>query len=678
MQISAKIIVSITFIVLLALVLLGTSTQRPTFSAQNVATGFSAITLDASCTNSGTTNYLACSSAMTVTAGDTIVCNIAGQSGGSSLTGDVIDAINGPYNGVFGTALAGTANPSWVMTTVFENSAGGSITPIAYYKTAPSTRSTINCKAWKNTATSYVLDGGGVEQTTGASVINPTSGTATAPLNNNSVVWAVMSRNSATAPSSGGGAWLPSGTLTVIGGSGMRQSDEYQIQTTAATANGPFTGNTTAQNTVDSQLAVLPLGTTGGYRGLTGFYLPLGAAGSAPTGTVTAATLGGATSYLTDIAQFSGSPFWTVGGTPTYDTGVNPTATGHIMVAQVAHAFGDAGSSVKYTQAATGSSQVQDDWFDHGEGDWLWSFWRISGTGIVNNDFCDILDDKGGVTSIEVTAQMKYNTNDVGFILESTDGAVVSGSQRISLGNLVNTDLRVGMHIASVNERYHVLKIQQKSGGVWSDAFTLQYDNLCTQSSQTNCTTPTPAATPTGTNSSGSTAMTLSSGTGTVNGQVLIDPTNSCLPWPTRIDSGGGTTSITLSQPSTCAVSGTTVNFYSKPVELSTATNGTVSAGSTAVTIVVPTTGTVTVGQSIGGFGIRPGTIVSAVAGTSLTLSIPASAAMTNGGLSFWNASGTTRIINFGRFASCNTPADQWWSGLLEDEAANGAFNSPN
>lgn len=668
------------FIVLICLATLGMQQMNNMAGILSTSPVAAAITLDASCTGNGTANYLQCSAPMTVTAGDAIVCNIAAQSGGSSLTGTVIDSVNGPYNLVYATTVAGTANPSFAGVAVLENSLGGSITPIAYYKTAPTTQTTINCKAWNNVAASYILDGGAVEQTTSASVINPISGSAQSPTNNNELVVAYMSRNSATAPSSGGGSWLPAGTLTVIGGTGMRQEDEYQIQTTASAVQGSFTGNTTAQNTVDTQLAILPIGATGGYRSLTGFYVPLGTTSSPPSNgsTVTAATLGAAASYLTSVIQFSASPYWTVGGTPTFDTSVNPTATGRIMVAQSAHTFGDVGGSVKYTQAATGSSQVQDDWADHGEGDWLWSFYRISGTGIVNNDFCDILDDKGGVTSLEMTTQMKYSTNDVGFILESTDGAVVSGSQRLSIGNLVNTDMRVGMHIASTNERYHVLKIQTKSGSTWSDAFTLNYDNLCTQSSQTNCTTPSPAASPTGTNTSGTTAMTLSSGTGTVNGQIVLDPANSCLKWPTRIDSGGGTTSITLSQPSTCAVSGTTVNFYSKPTELVTATNGTVSAGSTAMTIVVPTTGTIATGQPIGGSGIMPGTIVSAISGTALTLSIPASSAMTSDGVSFWNAASTTRAINFGRFASCNTAANQWWSGLLEDEAATGAFNNPN
>jgi hypothetical protein len=65
--------------------------------------GSSAITLDnggSPCSGSGSTNYISCSSAMTLSAGSTIVCGSYGQSGGNNESGAVMDSVNGFYENV--------------------------------------------------------------------------------------------------------------------------------------------------------------------------------------------------------------------------------------------------------------------------------------------------------------------------------------------------------------------------------------------------------------------------------------------------------------------------------------------------------------------------------------------------------------------------------------------------
>jgi hypothetical protein len=61
---------------------------------------FPATTLDASCQNDGSASPVSCSSAMTVTAGDTIACNIDQFSFGT-VGGYVGDTTNGPYMSVY-------------------------------------------------------------------------------------------------------------------------------------------------------------------------------------------------------------------------------------------------------------------------------------------------------------------------------------------------------------------------------------------------------------------------------------------------------------------------------------------------------------------------------------------------------------------------------------------------
>jgi len=434
------------------------------------------------------------------------------------------------------------------------------------------------------------------------------------------------------------------------------------------------------------------LGQSGGTHALTGFYLPLGSAGSAPTGTVTATTLGTNTgSFLKSSNSYTASPYWTESGATakTYDTGFNPTATGHIMVQQVDHTWGDAGSSVKVPAAASTNNyfSYHDMWNDHGQGVWTWSFFQLASSGLVNNQYCDVLDMKGGVTTQELTAQVQYHTaTGMRWVLEETDATANSVSA--DYGSLMDTPIRVGFKVAGVNERYHQLQIWTKSGSTWSQSgSTLQLDVLCSNGATGTCANPpAPVASPTGTASSGSFTLTVSSGTGIIVGQVvtgtgIADPSQTGHPAWTVVENVSGTT-VTLSQYTISAISGTTVNFYAPPHELVAASDCSVTAGSTAMSCTLPLVGTVVAGQSIGGKGIVGGTRVGAVSGTgpiSVTLTVPASSTMSTGdGATFWSPATNQNTTTFGKQASCTVSADQWWSDLAVDYTGSGILNNPN
>jgi len=119
----------------------------------------------------------------------------------------------------------------------------------------------------------------------------------------------------------------------------------------------------------------------------------------------------------------------------------------------------------------------------------------------------------------------------------------------------------------------------------------------------------------TGTATSGSTTLTIPTGTGvnvatnTANGHLV---TGVGIPDGTYVSSGGGTTSITLSKATTLALSTTAVTF-----SLAKFASGT--AGSTSLTVDNNTA--LVVGQTVVGAGILDGTIITAISGTTVTLS---------------------------------------------------------
>lgn len=637
-----------------------------------------AISLDASCTGSASLVYgLQCSSAMTVTAGDTIVCNASGFDF-AAWSSFITDNLNGTYDAVMQGPHPNSANSGYLVA-IFQNSAGGSITPsLVNYDPF---YSGISCKAFKNTRTTFALDGGSVNQTNvqSSAAANPTSGTAAAPTNNNELVSGVVIMPTFQTVTDAVG-WLPSGILTGIGVAGAEPLyDHYQIQTTATAVNSPFTS--ASAKYVDTQLAILNVANPAGYRSLTGvFGIP---AISKTNGvTVTAADLDGSTTTLTSIPPTSGTGWTLNSGTGgTYNTGINPTGTKTIFVQGVTHSFGDAGTSITIGAADTTTNWIWSGYgVNSGQPYWLSFFYRVGSTGISNGQSCDTVQPTNFATDTAMLFQVNYATGtNLGFKLEY--GAGTSGTSSFAWGGALDTDYFIQLHGAGVNERNNQVLIYSKSG-TWSLANTFNSDVLCTASAQgASCSTPSATATTTGTASSGSAALTVASGTGIVVGQVILgtgiaDPSQSGDAWTTVTAVSG--TSVTLSQNTLSALSGTTVNFYAAPPSIRTATSGTATSGSTALTVVAPTYSSITVGDLVGGVGIQEGTIVAAVSGTSVTLSLPTTAALAAGtGVTFWTPTNGLGF-NFGKYSSCSIASAISFSGWVFDPYNDWGAFAPN
>jgi hypothetical protein len=629
------------------------------------AGGFVAISVEATCSGTGSTQTVACSAPMSVTAGDLIECS------GSTVGFDPMmiyfnDIVNGPYDNIVAEIHPNAAN-TWVATAVLQNSAGGSITPQVNNWEGNSALN-LKCRALKGVRTSLALDGGAVNQTKSQSTTatNPTSGTAAAPTNNNEIVIGAMVRPTTTATTDAA-PWVPGGTITAVG-SNYPIYDQYSIQTTATAANSPMTAATAKY--IDSQFAVLHSANPAGYRSLTGFLTP--AIAKTNGASVTAADLSGATTTLSSM-NASTSPMWTLTGTAaTYTTAVAPTGTGKIMVQAVPHTFGDAGTSINFgALTATFYSGFLKGSMT-GQAIYGSAFIRVGATGAAFNTFCDVMRVYGGIPDYMVNLQIQYDaTNAVSFLLEPSQTSTFN--QRIG-GFALDTDYWVQTKLPSVNEQYYQALVYTKAASTWSLASTLNMDELCGISG--NCDTAgfTPTASTTGTASSGSTALTVASGTGIVLGQEVR---GTGIPYLTTVAAVAGT-AVTLSQKTTGALSGTAVTFFNPSPLLVSATNGTGSAGSTALTIVAPGSGVIAIGNNVGGTGIVPGTYVTAVTGTSVTLSQPTSAALSSGGVTFWSVASSTPGLDIGKFSSCTMTNSISQSGIvLDPTAAWGAF-APN
>ena len=143
--------------------------------------GTTPISLDASCTgNPSTANPAPCSSAMTVTAGDDIIvkCSTNGTSFDPSNI-VVSDPINGYYDIVQSNSQPAGSN-DWVVYAIFQNSAGGSITPQCTSWEANGW--VISAQAWSHARSTFALDSGSVNQfhLASSAATNPTSGQALA------------------------------------------------------------------------------------------------------------------------------------------------------------------------------------------------------------------------------------------------------------------------------------------------------------------------------------------------------------------------------------------------------------------------------------------------------------------------------------------------------------------
>jgi len=626
------------------------------------------IILDATCTGTGNAVTVPCSSAMTVTAGDTIVCEGAGNDfDPESLTFN--DTVNGFYDGIEGLPHPNASTTTWDAAGVFQNSAGGSITPQVWNYEGVTLN--IKCRALKGTRSSLVLDGGAVNQTNSTTAANPTSGTAAAPTNANEYVGGWMVR-SALATVTDAAPWVPGSAITAVGSS-YPIYDHYQIQTTAVTANSPMTATSTAF--VDSQFAILNNSNPPGYKGLFGFY---GAPAIAKTNAANAtiADLNGATTTLADVNN-SPTTGWTLTGTAgIYDTSIAPSGTGKILVEGVGHSFGDAATSIQFTGAQTASNYEWDaQILNLGWREYYSTFFRVGSSGITSGQVCDGHSVFGSVGENGFVLQAQYNTGPgLQFLLENIGGT--TGSSVQGSGLTLDTDYFVQMQLGGANDRFSNTYIYSKSGSVWSLATTITFDILCDPGTASLCGTPTTHGTATGSASSGSTTLTTSGVSGTITAGDIVVDAGGAVPWLTRVDAVAGST-VTLSQKTTGSISDT-VSFYQPISTLAAATNGTVSAGSTALTIVVPATGTVAAGQIVGGNNIPAGTFVTAVSGTSVTLSQPVVAAGTNAGVWFWAVNSNFEGIKFGKWSSCSIASKIWYSGQHFDPyGAWGAF-APN
>ena len=154
------------------------------------------------------------------------------------------------------------------------------------------------------------------------------------------------------------------------------------------------------------------------------------------------------------------------------------------------------------------------------------------------------------------------------------------------------------------------------------------------------------------------------------------------IPYLTAVEAISGTCSssctVTLSQNTTASISGT-VTFVGKPTTLVAATNGTASAGSTALTVVVPGSGTIAVNDPVGSTdgSIQQGTYVAAVSGTSVTLSQPATSAVATG-VTFWSPTASASSFTIGKWSSCSFTNPVWYSGVVWDPYGDWGAFAPN
>jgi hypothetical protein len=626
--------------------------------------GFTPITLDGSgCTGTGSSKtIIACSSPLTVTAGDTIYVACYNNNG-SFDPGNVV--ANDTVNGFYG-AIRGGSHPSssddWVSTFVYENSASGSITP--------------QCQSWepngwgifaqaiKGTPTSFVVDGGAVNLSRSATAANPTAGTAASPTNANEIVLCQMVRASAATTSAGSG-FSPAGTLTGVTNS-LAQYFEYQIQTTATAVNCPYTSASAAF--LDNQGALLNASSTGGFKALTGVY---GAPAAAQTNGASATTtiLNTNSGSLTPLASPSGTP-WSLlsGSATTFDTSVAPLGTLKLITNGVGHTVGDAATSIKVPTGNTttaynyGVEGLQ----SNGQGEWLASFFRV-GTNATANTLCDTWNVDETLVEADFTTQIDMNgSNAITFLFERQSGAIPSEPNLTPSPALTKgQDYLQITHVAGIDEANNELFIfYEATPGTlpW-----ILHDHFSTPKGGPVI------ATPTATGTSGATSFTVSSATGIVVGQAVYSATGSVdtgqIPHGAKVASIVGTT-ISIA-PTTL-----TGNMIATPVEFAgpvAATTASTTAGSTTLTVASGTGlvsgASLSAGaQLIGMAGVQAGTFLLSGSGTSWVMSQPATLTEISGTpVQFWGPNGNSFGFHFGKFSSCTSTADMWFSAMTFD-----------
>lgn len=641
-------------------------TMQQIFMAGLASSGVIPIALDGSaCTGTASSNaVVACSSPLTVTAGDTILsfCFANGDSGDpANIIGN--DTVNGYYDAVRG-AVHPNSGTVWVSSFVYLNSASGSITP--------------QCTGWelngwgiyaqaiKGTRTALALDSGGVNLSHSATTAatNPTAGTAASPTNANEMVLCQMVRPTASATSAGTG-YLPTGTLTAVANT-VAQYFQYQIQTTATAANCPYTSGSAKY--IDVQYALLNASSSSGYRALTGVY---GAPAAAQTNGATA-TIVILNTNAGSLSPLNGNPGWfqQSGAATTFDTSVHPLGSYPLLVNGVPHIIGDAATSIKVPSANTTTAYgwAPEGFIDEGRGMWVGQFVRL-GTNQGLSQICDNMNLDGTLVEGQETTQIGTNSSGVIFFqIEINSGGTPGGANLFPSTPLnLNQDYYIISHVAGVNDANDdIYVLAEATPGTlpwvvidhitWPRAGPIQ-------------------ATATGTASSGATSVTVASSTAQpVVGQTIWSGTGGV--GTSQITPGTLVTSVSGTCSSSCTVgisAVTTASMSTTPLIFTGATARTTAsttAGSTTLTVTSGTglaSGDRGAGSVVGMVGVQAGTWLAAGSGTSWTLSQPATLTETSATADFWPTAGTTYDIHFGKYSSCSSTADYWFSGLVMD-----------
>lgn len=622
------------------------------------------ITLDASCTGTGSASTIGCSSPMTVTAGDTIV--VGCYTNGASFDPSNIfvnDVVNGYYDGVVGNLHPAGSN-QWVNVSVFPNSASGSITP--FCTNWESDGFGIAAYAFKGTRTTQVLDGAAainLFNSVGVAATNPNAGTAGAPTNANEAIVCNLVLTSSTATTAGAG-YSPAGTLTGVINT-MAQYSEYIVN--PVTANCPY-GTSVAKTYTDTQIALLNASNPSGYKALTGMY---GAPAAAQTNgaTATVAILNGTSGSLTPLNAPTANTWWFLqsGSATTFDTGIAPLGSLKLLVNGVPHVIGDAATSIKVPSANTTTAYAwgTEGLLNNGPGMWLGSFMRI-GTNEGANQGCDTWNIDSSLVEGAETTQVETNGSSViGFRFEINGGATPT-SPTLFPSTALNfaQDYYVITHVAGVNEANDDIYIfGETTPGTLP--WTLFGHLTWPRSGPVRDTT-------TATAGSGASTITVASATGIQIGQTVWSGTTSTatpeITAGTTVTSIAGT-SIGISAPTTTSMSATPVMFTG-PVA---ATTGSVTAGSTTLTVTSGTglvAGSPGTGQVVGMAGVLPGTLLNSGSGTSWVLSQPATTTQTSVPVQLWTPQTQHYGFHFGKYSSCSSSGDMWFGGFIFDPYA--------
>lgn len=259
-------------------------TGAPAASAPIVADGTPCAADNAAGTG---TSPFSCGPLTVNTSGDLITCEW-GLDGSGTVLGDVSDATNGPYKVAMMSIIAGTSlDISWQGQAFFENAAAGTYSPSISFASGDGFVS-LACQVWKNARSTFVLDGGSIDQAKDqfTAATNPTSGTAQAPSASGELIVGWLTNGCAATPTPGTNYSLISSV------SANCEWAETWIEPAATSTNTPFTSASDVYR--DQQVAYLPSSAAAGVEPLSMFIDMEGLTnGSAPTAAAMAASTRG-------------------------------------------------------------------------------------------------------------------------------------------------------------------------------------------------------------------------------------------------------------------------------------------------------------------------------------------------------------------------------------------------